>query len=79
MLSVIMLIVAFSYCHAECHYSECRYGDCRGAVESTCGRQTQNTTNIFTRYSYLKKTAKTQHPITNKILFQKTHQHLHDS
>ncbi len=72
MLSVIMLIVAFSYCHAECHYSECSYGDCRGAVESTCGRQTQNTINIFTRYSYLKKQQKpnTQSPV--KFCFKNT-------
>ncbi len=27
----IMMIGAFSYCYAECHYSECRYAEYRGA------------------------------------------------
>jgi hypothetical protein len=45
MPSVIMLSVAFSYCHAECHFAECRisyrhaechfaecqYAECHGA------------------------------------------------
>jgi hypothetical protein len=26
-----MLIVAFSYCYAECRYAECRYAECRYA------------------------------------------------
>ncbi len=32
MLSVVVIIVAFFYCYAECHYSECRYAECRGAI-----------------------------------------------
>ncbi len=26
-----MLIVAFSYCYAECHYAECHYAECHCA------------------------------------------------
>ncbi len=31
MLHVVVLIVAFSYCYAECHYAECHYAECRYA------------------------------------------------
>jgi hypothetical protein len=34
MLSVVMLSVALSYCHAECHYTECCYAECHGAFPS---------------------------------------------
>ncbi len=27
-----MLIVAFLYCYAECHYAKCSYTECRGAI-----------------------------------------------
>ncbi len=30
-LSVVMLIVGFFYCYAECRYVECHYAECRCA------------------------------------------------
>ncbi len=31
MLGVVMMSVAFIYCHAECHYAECPYAECHYA------------------------------------------------
>jgi len=36
MLIVIMMsVMKFMYCYAECYYVECRYAECRGGIKCT--------------------------------------------
>ncbi len=52
MLSVVMLSVAFFYCHAECDCAECRYAEshyseCRGVVILVGDKRRKNNIKMF--------------------------------